>query len=148
MGVFISEVNFDTIDIMKDLECARQALDKNKIKKCPKPCEEITLSDGDMVNDEVPLLEWVDNDSEAEQFTRSKKKKKEVVPSWKIQLGGYRLGVRELLLHCTGVKVDRKILSPNNLLKSNLKVHDVERLILEYQGMRKKGICPFVRDFL
>jgi hypothetical protein len=39
MGVFISEVNFDTIDIMKDLECARQALDKNKIKKCPKPCE-------------------------------------------------------------------------------------------------------------
>jgi hypothetical protein len=101
-----------------------------------------------MVNDEVPLLEWVDNDSEAEQFTRSKKKKKEVVPSWKIQLGGYRLGVRELLLHCTGVKVDRKIPSPNNLLKSNLKVHDVERLILEYQGMRKKGIFPFVRDFL
>jgi hypothetical protein len=77
MGVSVSEANFDTIDIMKDLECARQALDKVKFKKCPEPCDEIIPTDS-IVNEEVPLLEWVDNDSEAEQFTlvQSRKKKK------------------------------------------------------------------------
>jgi hypothetical protein len=109
MGASMSEVNFDSIDIMKDLECAKQALDKTRIKRCPEPCEESILSDGDMVN-EVPLLEWVDNDYEAEQFTlvQSKKKKRGCA-----QLGEYRLeGVRERLLHCTGVRVDRKVLPP------------------------------------
>jgi hypothetical protein len=67
MGVKISLDNFDTIDIMRDLEMARLALDKVKCVKPPNlDLEENPISEVD-VND-VPLLEWLDVDSEAEQF--------------------------------------------------------------------------------
>jgi hypothetical protein len=68
MGVKISLDNFDTVDIMKDLEMARLALDKAKCVKCVKPpvpvIEECHIDEVEV--NEGPLLEWLDDDSEAE----------------------------------------------------------------------------------
>jgi hypothetical protein len=67
MGVEISIDNFDTIDIMKDLEMARLALDKAKCVKLPNQVTEESPMNEMEVND-VPLLEWLDDDSDAGQF--------------------------------------------------------------------------------
>jgi hypothetical protein len=56
MRVKIATENFDSTDIMKDLELARQALNKNRQIPCNEtPEEEVPYF-------EIPLLEWVDND--------------------------------------------------------------------------------------
>jgi hypothetical protein len=65
------------VDIMKDLEMSRLALAKAKCVKPPVPVIEEFSIDEVEVND-VPLLEWLEDDSEAEQFilVQSRKKRK------------------------------------------------------------------------
>jgi hypothetical protein len=64
MGVNILEENFDVIDMMKDLECARHAMEKVKNKKIPISSEEIPPENEKEVS-EIPLLEWLEADSES-----------------------------------------------------------------------------------
>jgi hypothetical protein len=61
MGVKIATENFDSIDIMKDLELARQALNKNIQIPCNEISEEVTPEE-EVPYFEIPLLEWLDND--------------------------------------------------------------------------------------
>jgi hypothetical protein len=77
MGVVIPSDNFDTIDIMKDLEKARQALNKIKNIPCVEESKDLCPMDEIQLND-IPLLDWYENDSEAKHFTlvQSRKKKK------------------------------------------------------------------------
>jgi hypothetical protein len=75
MGVDISFANFDSIDIMKDLEAARHSLKNVEISKLdPNESNVQVLGEN---GDELPLLEWIDEDSEEEQFVlvQSTKKK-------------------------------------------------------------------------
>jgi hypothetical protein len=79
MGINVSEDHFETFDLMKDIEIARHALDNVKKSKISNPneiIEESNLNEG-----EIPLLQWLDDDYEAEQFTlvQSRKKKKKLV---------------------------------------------------------------------
>jgi hypothetical protein len=76
MGVNVNGLQFDTVNLMKDLKIARHALDKEKcaLQLDPSgPCVAEVVDKG-----VVPLLQWLDNDSEPESFTlvQSKKKKK------------------------------------------------------------------------
>jgi hypothetical protein len=79
MGVKISLDNLDIVDIMKDLEMARLALDT---VKCVKP--HVPIIEEYPVNEveasDVPLLEWLDDDSEVEQFilVQSSKKRRDL----------------------------------------------------------------------
>jgi hypothetical protein len=79
MGVVISDNDFDIVDLMKDLELDRHALEKRKWVKIKNldECVETPENNDQM---EIPLLEWVDEDFEAENFTlvlsRKNKKKK------------------------------------------------------------------------
>jgi hypothetical protein len=73
MGVKIPEENFDVIDMMKDLECARQAMEKVKITKESMNPEEVS-PEGESEVGELPLLEWFEADSETEQFTNQGRK--------------------------------------------------------------------------
>jgi hypothetical protein len=68
MGIAISVNDFDTVELMKDLELARSALDKTRKLE----------TQTNLPNSEIPLLEWIDEDSETEHFTlvMSKKKKR------------------------------------------------------------------------
>jgi hypothetical protein len=77
MGISIPLDQFDAIDVMKDLEIARHALDRVKKKEIvdPNECDEkIALQ-----NDEIPMLEWLDEESEGEQFILLQSKKKKQV---------------------------------------------------------------------
>jgi hypothetical protein len=65
MGVKIPEEGFDVINIMRDLECARQALNKVKNRKEPEICEG-TSSEVGNDNSDIPLLEWIEADSKIE----------------------------------------------------------------------------------
>jgi hypothetical protein len=61
---------------MKDLEIVRHALDKSKRVPILDP-NSLVHVDEVAPKDDIPLLEWLENDSESEQFTvvQSKKKK-------------------------------------------------------------------------
>jgi hypothetical protein len=76
VGVDISSMFFDTVEIMKDLEIVRHALDKSKRVPILDP-NSLVHVDEVAPKDDIPLLEWLENDSESEQFTvvQSKKKK-------------------------------------------------------------------------
>jgi hypothetical protein len=63
MGIKIHEDGFDVIDIMRDMERARHALNKVKNKKEPKRCEEMPPEAG-IENCDIPLLEFIEADSE------------------------------------------------------------------------------------
>jgi hypothetical protein len=76
MGVDVSDMHFDTIDLMKDLEIARHALDK--IKNIPQPDPNEQCGDDVGVEGGVPLLEWLDNDSESKLFTLVQYKEKKI----------------------------------------------------------------------
>jgi hypothetical protein len=71
---------FDTIEIMKDLEIARYALDKSKESPIPNPNSMVHV-DEMIPKEDVPLLEWLENDSEYEQFTVVQPKKKKNLKS-------------------------------------------------------------------
>jgi hypothetical protein len=82
MGVDIPELHFDSIDIMKDLEIARHALDRIKIKDIPTP----VIEEIEVAHDKgIPLLEWLHEDSESENFTIVQSRKKTKTWCWKIQ---------------------------------------------------------------
>jgi hypothetical protein len=69
---------FDSIDILKDIEVARHALEKKK--KIDVPIQEIEneIPTEDNNISDIPLLEWLDDDSEDEKFilVQSKKRSK------------------------------------------------------------------------
>jgi hypothetical protein len=71
---------FDTVEIMKDLEIARYALDKSKESPIPNPNSMVHV-DEMIPKEDVPLLEWLENDSEYEQFTVVQPKKKKNLKS-------------------------------------------------------------------
>jgi hypothetical protein len=79
MGLNIVNEHFDTVEFMKDFEVARHALEKVKKKEIVNPNEieeRLATQTG-----EIPMLEWIDEESEGEQFTlvQSRKKKKKQV---------------------------------------------------------------------
>jgi hypothetical protein len=80
MGVVIPDFEFDKIELLKDVEIARHALYKKQSRPLP-DVEEVAQSPKEIGNEEVPLLEWLDDDSENEKCTlvQSKKKKKKQV---------------------------------------------------------------------
>jgi hypothetical protein len=61
---------------MKYLEIARHALDK--IKNIPQPDTNEQCEDDVVVEGGVPLLEWLDNDSESKLFTLVQYKEKKI----------------------------------------------------------------------
>jgi hypothetical protein len=67
--------NFDSIDIMKDLEAPRHSLKSINESKINNPNGQI-VQETDEKEYEVALLEWLDDDSEAEQFTLVQSKKR------------------------------------------------------------------------
>jgi hypothetical protein len=77
MGVAILDMHFDTVEIMRDLELARHALDKQKTVEILDPNDSIPEEEI-AVKVEFPMFEWIEEGSESEQFTlvQSKKKKK------------------------------------------------------------------------
>jgi hypothetical protein len=78
MGVVISPDQFDKVDILKDIELARHAL--QNVKNVKIPDIEMEPEQPTMVNSsDVPLLEWLEDDSGHEQFTlvQTRRKKKE-----------------------------------------------------------------------
>jgi hypothetical protein len=76
MGVEINDMHFDSVNVMRVLEVARYALDKMKERVHPELNMELQEEDSKIVDD-IPLLEWLDDDSEAESFTLVQSKKKE-----------------------------------------------------------------------
>jgi hypothetical protein len=79
-GVLIPPKNFDKADFLKDLEVARHTLQVKQ--KLPIPnVDEVDIINKDSNEGNVPLLEWLDDDSKNESFTlvQSKKKKKKQV---------------------------------------------------------------------
>jgi hypothetical protein len=76
MGVEINDMHFDFVNVMRVLEVARYALDKMKERVHPELNMELQEEDSKIVDD-IPLLEWLDDDSEAESFTLVQSKKKE-----------------------------------------------------------------------
>jgi hypothetical protein len=77
MCVEINDMHFNSVNLMKDLEVARHALDKTKEIRHPELNMELREEESKPVDD-IPLLEWLDDDSEAESFTlvQYKRKKK------------------------------------------------------------------------
>jgi hypothetical protein len=74
MGIVIPKENFDIINIMRDLENARKAL--NKVENAPYQDISDELSPVDEIREiEIPMLEWYENDSEAEHFTMVQSRK-------------------------------------------------------------------------
>jgi hypothetical protein len=68
MGVRIPIDKFDTIDILKDIEVARHALDKKKSVISIQEIEDEIPKEDNNIRD-IPLLEWLDEDSKEEKFT-------------------------------------------------------------------------------
>jgi hypothetical protein len=75
MGVVINDMHFDFVNLMKDLDVARHALDKTKEIVLPELNMELQEEES-KPPDGIPLLEWLDDDSEAESFTLVQSKKK------------------------------------------------------------------------
>jgi hypothetical protein len=75
MWISVSEENFETFDLMKDIELARLTLENVKKDKTLDP--NVVIEEPTMINDEIPLLQWLDDDLESEQFTlvQSRKEK-------------------------------------------------------------------------
>jgi hypothetical protein len=68
MGLDVSSMGYDTVDIMKDLKISRHALAKSKEIPIHDPNNDVPLEEVAPSAD-VPLLEWLENDSDAKQFT-------------------------------------------------------------------------------
>jgi hypothetical protein len=76
MGIEILPDQFDVVDIMKDLEIARHALDRSKKLEHKNPNDFVQEEEFRLV-DEIPLLGWKEEGSKTNSFTlvQSKKKK-------------------------------------------------------------------------
>jgi hypothetical protein len=94
VGIIVSDLNFDSVNLIKDLEIIRHALYASKEKMLPH-VNEVMEENPNIEMDEVPLLEWLDDNSERESFTlvqsRKKKKGKLKLP-WEIHWEGTMLG--------------------------------------------------------
>jgi hypothetical protein len=77
MCIIVQPSDFDKVDLLRDIEIARNAL-KNPKLVAEENADESHQLDTVVDVGEVPLLEWLDENSEAEQFTlvQSRKKKK------------------------------------------------------------------------
>lgn len=77
MGIIIPDCDFDKVEIMKDLEVARHNLDGKQKKVVNDKGKEQPVTESDI--NQIPLLEWINEDSEEENFilVQSKKKKRE-----------------------------------------------------------------------
>jgi hypothetical protein len=77
MRINIAPDQLESINIMKDLEIARQALDRSKLVE-PLINEETEVENSMKCIEVGNLLEWIEEDSESESFTlvQSRKKKK------------------------------------------------------------------------
>jgi hypothetical protein len=77
MGIIVQPSDFDKVDLLRDIEIARNAL-KNPKLIVEEVVEESQLLENIGEAGAVHLLEWLDEDSEDEQFTlvQSRKKKK------------------------------------------------------------------------
>jgi hypothetical protein len=77
MGVALPPDNFEKVDLLKDLELARFSL-LNKTKVVVPDIEVVQNESLEESVGNVPLHEWLEDDSENEKFTlvQSKKKKK------------------------------------------------------------------------
>jgi hypothetical protein len=64
MGINVGKGNFETFDLMKDIELARHTLNDVKKNRIPDPNE--GSKEPNMIGEEIPLLQWLDDDSEAE----------------------------------------------------------------------------------
>jgi hypothetical protein len=80
MGVVITSDHFDKVELLKDIELARHALQNIKVVDVLMKEMECAKSE-EVQHEEVPLLEWLDDDEENEQYTlaQSRKKKKKVL---------------------------------------------------------------------
>jgi hypothetical protein len=78
MGISIPDDQFDSIDMMKDIELARHAIDVAKKKVCSVDEEVEEECCNETIG--VPLLEWIEEDFESESFTlvQSRKKKEKI----------------------------------------------------------------------
>jgi hypothetical protein len=78
MGIIIEREQFETVEIMKDLELARHSLDKVKMCEIKNPNEGV-IPISEIQGSEILALEWLEEDEEADDFTlvESKKKKKQ-----------------------------------------------------------------------
>ncbi|TVU05367.1 hypothetical protein EJB05_48526, partial [Eragrostis curvula] len=83
MGIVVNLDQFDTIDLMKDLEVARHAIKNKKDNEAnPENVEVIEMQADSGPNSGMPLLlEWENEDSEEESFTlvTSRKKKRNLM---------------------------------------------------------------------
>lgn len=77
MGIIIPDSDFDKIDFMKDLELARHNLDNKSKKVISQEIVDEVIEPYE--NNNIPLFDWVNEDSEEENFilVQSKKKKRE-----------------------------------------------------------------------
>jgi hypothetical protein len=66
MGVHVSNLHFETFDLMKDIELARHAIDK--VQKIPAPDPNGLIERPELINNEISLLQWLEEDSESEHF--------------------------------------------------------------------------------
>lgn len=77
MGIIIPDCDFDKVEIMKDLEVARHNFEdkQNNVKNDKEEGQPVIGSDAD----QIPVLDWINEDSEEENFilVQSKKKKRE-----------------------------------------------------------------------
>jgi hypothetical protein len=95
MGVVISDSDFDILNLMKDLELARHALEKRKDVEI-KSLDVYGETPENIDQTKIPLLEWVDEDSEVENITLvlSKKNKKKKQAQLKLESPGVGVPVR------------------------------------------------------
>jgi hypothetical protein len=95
MGVVISHSDFDILNLMKDLELARHALEKRKEVEI-KSLDVYGETPENIDQTEISLLEWVDEDSEAENNTLvlSKKNKKKKQAQLKMESSGVGVPMR------------------------------------------------------
>jgi hypothetical protein len=80
MGVVITCDHFNKVQLLKDIELAQHAL--QNVKFVDAPVKEMECEESEEVQpDDVPLLEWLDDDEENEQYTlvQSRKKKKKAL---------------------------------------------------------------------
>ncbi|TVU30204.1 hypothetical protein EJB05_21814, partial [Eragrostis curvula] len=79
MGITVNPVDFETVDIMKDLEIARHTIlnKKEDNAKIDKVDDDVVIQEMQSSHSSMPLLlEWEKEDSEEEQFTLVKSRKK------------------------------------------------------------------------
>jgi hypothetical protein len=82
MGINIDCVQFDSVEIMRDLEVARHSLDKTRNNVINNPNEGIVPMEAIQEN-QILALEWLEEDSESKIFTMVESKKEKEITDGK-----------------------------------------------------------------